>query len=78
MPVNQQVMIIYAVINGFLDNVPIEEIRQWEHQFHEFMRQKHAEVGQAIAAARRLLSGTEHSLRRAIGEFQGLFEKHGA
>ena len=78
MPVSQQVMIIYAVINGFLDNVPIEEIKQWEHQFHEFMSLKHAEVGQVITATRRLLSGTEHSLRGAIGEFQGLFERHGA
>src|SRR2546427_5219231 len=37
MPVEQQVMIIFAVTNGFLDDVAVDTIREWEHGFHEFM-----------------------------------------
>ena len=74
MPVGQQVMIIYVVINGFVDEIPIEEIRRWERQYHEFMNLKHPEVGQMIATTKRLTPGTEQSLRRAISEYQRLFE----
>src|SRR5919201_412344 len=37
MPVEQQVMIIYAVTNGFLDDVAVERIRERERDFHAFM-----------------------------------------
>ncbi len=37
MPVEQQVMIIYAVTNGFIDDVPVANVREWESGFHEFM-----------------------------------------
>jgi len=75
MPVEQQVMIIYAVTNGFLDNVPINEIGRWERGFHEFIRLKHPEIGRIIATTARLSPGTEHALRRYIGEFQIIFEE---
>ncbi|HUP27038.1 MAG TPA: F0F1 ATP synthase subunit alpha, partial [Chloroflexia bacterium] len=35
LPVAQQVAVIYAVTNGYLDDVPIESVRDWESQFHE-------------------------------------------
>ena len=37
MPVEQQVMIIYAANNGFLDDVPVEKVRAAEDKFHLFM-----------------------------------------
>src|SRR6185437_7610183 len=37
MPVELQVMVIYAVTNGFVDEVPVAEIRDWEKGFLEFM-----------------------------------------
>src|SRR5438309_1503925 len=36
MPVEQQVMILYAVTNGFIDDVDVSAIRAWEKGFHEF------------------------------------------
>ncbi len=40
MPVEQQVMIIYAVTNGLIDDVPVNQVRDWEKGFHEFMKSK--------------------------------------
>src|SRR6187397_1811173 len=37
MAVEQQVMIIYAVTNGLIDDVPVAQVRAWEKGFHEFM-----------------------------------------
>ena len=41
MPVEQQVMIIYAVTNGFLDDVDVKHIREWERGFLEFIEPSH-------------------------------------
>src|SRR5688500_7316029 len=48
MPVEFQVMTIYAVTNGLIDDVPVDQIREWEHGFHDYMRTRHPEVGEAI------------------------------
>src|SRR5476651_2482947 len=40
MPVEQQVMILYAAANGFIDDVAVSALREWEKSFHEFMAAK--------------------------------------
>src|SRR6202023_1368862 len=45
MPVEQQVMILYAVANGFIDDVPVQQLRAWEKGFHEFMAAQFPQVG---------------------------------
>ncbi|HKV85363.1 MAG TPA: F0F1 ATP synthase subunit alpha [Ktedonobacterales bacterium] len=37
MPVEHQIMIIYAASKGYLDNVPVEKVQEWENQFHRYM-----------------------------------------
>src|SRR5881392_261704 len=36
MAVEQQVMVIYAVTNGFLDQIPVNQLKDWEHDFLDF------------------------------------------
>jgi F-type H+-transporting ATPase subunit alpha len=43
-----QVMVIYAATNGFLDDVPVEKIGQWKQDFWQFIHTVHAEVGRLI------------------------------
>jgi F-type H+-transporting ATPase subunit alpha len=69
MPLEQQVMIIYAVTNGFLDHVPAREVRNWESAFHRFMSDVHPEIGQTIAAQKGLPNELMGDLDRAIQEF---------
>jgi F-type H+-transporting ATPase subunit alpha len=75
MPVEQQVMILYAVTRGFLDDVRVEEIREWEEGFHEFMRASRPEVGRAIRETRDLGEETERALAAAIEEYRRLFTR---
>ncbi len=37
MPVEHQILIIYAASKGFLDDVPVEKVAEWEAQFHQYM-----------------------------------------
>jgi len=69
MPLEQQVMIIYAVTNGFLDHVPVGEVRNWESNFHRFMSDMHPEIVQAIATRKELPDELRRALDGAIQEF---------
>ncbi len=73
LPVEKQVMVIYAVTNGFLDDVPVARVREWERGFYRFMDGTHPEVGRAIAETKDLTDQTVEMLRVAIGEFKQTF-----
>jgi F-type H+-transporting ATPase subunit alpha len=47
-PVENQVMIIYAGTNGYLDDVPVPVVSQWEQAFYRYMEANHPEIGQEI------------------------------
>jgi F-type H+-transporting ATPase subunit alpha len=72
MPVEQQVMIIYAVTNGHLDDVAVPAIRDWEREFHEFAKAQFPQVGERIRSEKVLSKETEEDLKRAIAQFKQL------
>ncbi len=70
MPVEKQVMILYAAINGYIDDVAMNRVGAFEAGFHQFMAASHSEVGQAIAQTKDLSAQTEEALKAAIKEFK--------
>jgi F-type H+-transporting ATPase subunit alpha len=72
MPVEKQIAIIYAVTNGYLDDVAVRDVRSWEIGFHEFMDAKHAEVLKKIRTQRTLDDALIAELQRAIDDFTAL------
>ena len=70
MPLEKEVTILHAVINGYLDDVPVEKVRAFEEGFHRFMETSHPEIGQRIAEEKELSDETEESLKQAIAEFK--------
>ena len=73
MPTEEQVMILYAVTNGHLDDVPLARIREFERSFLEFMRSSRPDVGLAIRQDRDLKDATTEALNAAIKEFKQTF-----
>ena len=71
--VADQVMSIYAGTHGYLDSIPRQEVQQWEAAFLKFIREKHADVRQAIIETRDLTPEIEEKLRAALDEFQQLY-----
>ena len=69
-PVEKQVMILYAAINGYLDDIPLEKLADFEIDFHRFMETSHPEIGGAIAREKEISSDSEDTLKKAIGEFK--------
>ncbi|HEY0071064.1 MAG TPA: F0F1 ATP synthase subunit alpha, partial [Chloroflexia bacterium] len=68
--VAQQVTIIYAVTNGYMDDVPVEQIRSWEEQFHSYMGNAHSDILETITTEKRLSDETIAALQKAIEAFK--------
>jgi len=66
----QQVAILFAGVRGFLDDVPVEKIGDFERAFHEYMRANAAPVMDAIMSTGLLEAATEEQLRAAITDFK--------
>ncbi len=73
MSVEDQVTIIYAVTNGFLDTIPVNRVREWERGFHEFLTHQFPQVGERIRSEKALSKDTEAELKRAIEAFSQQF-----
>jgi len=70
MPVEQQVMIIYAVTNGLIDDVPVAQVRAWEKGFHEFMAKSYPQVGEGLRTGKTLTKEIEADLKRGIEAYK--------
>ncbi len=75
MPVQYQVIIIYAVTNKYLLDIPVEDITRFEKEFFEFLDTKYADIPGAIAAEKQISDTTDEALKKAIGEFKAQFKK---
>jgi F-type H+-transporting ATPase subunit alpha len=75
MPVEKQVMIIWAVTNGHLDEVPLNKVRAWEAGFHEFMATRHAAIGEAIRTQKAISKDLEGQLKAAIEAWKAVAPK---
>jgi F-type H+-transporting ATPase subunit alpha len=70
MLVEKEVTILFAVINGYLDDVPVEKVMAFEESFHRFMETSHPDIGKRIAEDKELSDETEEALKKAIIEFK--------
>src|SRR5205085_542215 len=70
MPVEQQVMIIFAATNGYLDDIPLDKVNEAEANFHLFMSSNHPEIGRFIAETKDLSDETAQALKSAIEEWK--------
>ncbi len=72
-PLDKQVMAIYAGTNGYLDKVPVERISAWEEAFYSYMDANHPEIGQGILRDKKLDDASIEGLRMALTDFNNQF-----
>jgi F-type H+-transporting ATPase subunit alpha len=70
MPVENQIMIIYAATNGFLDDVPADTVRKFESGFNEYVRTQHAEIGETIRNEKVVSDETAAKLKKALDDYK--------
>ncbi len=70
MSLGKEVSILYAVTNGYLDDVPVDKVIAWEGNFHRFMESHYHELEQRINVDMEIKVETEEALKTAITEFK--------
>jgi len=70
MPVENQVAILYAVTQGFLDDVAPEKVAEWENEFHRYLNSTRQDVLAMIKEKKVLDEAGEKLLREAVEEYK--------
>ena len=73
-PVEEQVVSIWAGSNGYLDDVPVEDVGRFESEFLDFLRRSHAGILGSIRESLALSEDTVTALKDAVEEFRKGFE----
>jgi len=76
MPIENQVAIIYAVTNGFLDDVEVKKAQGWENDFHKYMRSSQKETLDLIVKKKELTNEITEKLEKAIKDFKEIYQNN--
>jgi F-type H+-transporting ATPase subunit alpha len=74
LPVEKQVVIIYAGTRGYLDDIAVKSIRKFEDELYPFIEAKYPQIFENIRSKKQIDSETEELLKKALEEFKTQFE----
>jgi F-type H+-transporting ATPase subunit alpha len=70
LPVEVQVVVLWAGQNGFVDDVPVDKIKDFQHKFTDFMTTRKGELMARIVKDKELKEATANDLKAAVMEFK--------
>jgi len=73
LPVEQQIVIIYAATRGFLDTVPEKAVGRYEEELYRFIENRHPDIFENIRTGKKLDEALEGKLTTALNEFKDTF-----
>ena len=73
MPVEKQVAVVFAAVNGLLDDIEAEKIKEFEKKYLEFMADKYQDVLDKIIEKKDLDEEIEKKLKESVEEFKKIF-----
>jgi F-type H+-transporting ATPase subunit alpha len=74
LPVEVQVVVLWAGQNGFVDDVPVAKIKDFQHKFTDFMTTRKTELMTRIAMEKELNDVTVNDLKAAVAEFKQTYK----
>ncbi|HVO30516.1 MAG TPA: F0F1 ATP synthase subunit alpha [bacterium] len=74
MPVEEEVLVIYAGTNGFLDQFPVSDARRFETELIPWIKNKHPEALKAIREKKEMNDEVKGLVNKALDEFKGVFQ----
>jgi F-type H+-transporting ATPase subunit alpha len=74
LPVEKQVLIIYAGTNGFVDDLPLNSLKKYEQELYSFIESKHPDVFADILKKRELDNDLKGKTNKVLEEFKGTFK----
>jgi len=73
METEEQVAIIFATINGFLDDIEIEKVKDFERDLLDYLKDRNNHILEDISEKKEISEETEKDLNQALGEFKKMF-----
>jgi len=73
--IEKQVVSIYIGTNGYLDEIPVADVKRFEKEFLEFVEVKYHEIFKSIRETKELKDDTIALLKKAGSEFTQTFKK---
>lgn len=73
MSLENEVVVLYAGINGFTDSIAVERIKEWQSSMLRYMETSHPEIGKEIAERKQITKEIEPRLREALQAFNATF-----
>ena len=73
LPVEKQILILFAGANAFLDDIPVEECRKFESGLNQFIENGHPGILQRIREEKKLDDALRADLQAALKEFKERF-----
>ncbi len=77
MPVAQQVVSIFAGTGGFVDDIPLEDVRRFESELLQFVDSRHPQIAEQVGSTGALSDELAETLRGAIKELRSTFQPTG-
>lgn len=74
LPVEKQVLVIYAATNGYVDPIPVEAVRKYEAELYRFVENRHPELLQAIRDKKQLDDALKGQIHRVLDSFKEMFQ----
>lgn len=75
LPVEKQVCILFAGTRGFLDEMPLEVLAQYEKELYEFIESKYPEIFREIKEKKEISPELEEKMKQVFREFNEEFKK---
>jgi F-type H+-transporting ATPase subunit alpha len=76
MHVVDQVLSIFAGTRGALDKVPVNKVREWEKEYHDFIKTRKKDLWDKLNDRKQLDDDSMKEIQDAIGEFQTQYTAH--
>jgi len=73
LPIEKQVVIIYAGANGYLDDIPATSVVKFEAELYPFIESKYPEILEGIRAKQKIDDEVENKLKTALEDFKSQF-----
>jgi F-type H+-transporting ATPase subunit alpha len=75
MPVEEQVAVLFAGVEGFVDDLPTDSLRRFEQGLRDYLRESRPAIFRRIRETTKLDDEAANDLREAITEFKQSFSK---
>jgi len=74
LPVEKQILIIFAGTNGFVDELPLTALKKYEQELYSFVESRHPDVFAEVLKKRELDGDLRAKMSKTLEEFKGVFK----